>query len=564
MRERVARRLVTVAAALAATGTLLLAGGGCGGDASEMDDAVAPASPNIAFAFAGGGIYAMRADGSGRVRLTRGHADPLAGTGDADPAWSPDGTTLAFVRTVRLGFEDFRSQVYLLSPGGGGPRPITEGVDGLSVSDPAWSSDGRRIAYVRSTDTESAVVVAEVDGAGEQVLRREPYDIEGRRNHLWEPAWSPDGTRVVYTLRGLGRRYHFRPSLYVMNANGGEPRLLARDAGDAAWSPDGRRIAFASVRDRNGKTCYDQCNIHGELYVMDADATNPFRLTRNRGDDRSPSWSPDGRRIAFASNRNNPDVGDSEIYSIRPDGSCLTWLTNGSPVSDEPAWRRAPGTSSDPGGCGSTHRPPLVRVDLRRVRAFHEHPVYWFGKRYGDLLLFDAEVGRDVSLIYDDCGSYQPFDCPAPIQLQETSVCSRSTTLSVVAQPHYRPMRAFAARGLLIVDIGQGDLSVITGLTHVRIFPDARRQRGANRRALAAVRDLRPIGRPARPLPPPALPRVLLIRLRRTERAYRRLDSIQAVARALGIPRLQVRRRLRLATIVRSLLRVRAVACPRH
>jgi hypothetical protein len=57
MRERVARRLVIVAAALAATGTLLLAGGGCGRDASEMDDAVAPASPNIAFTFAGGSIY---------------------------------------------------------------------------------------------------------------------------------------------------------------------------------------------------------------------------------------------------------------------------------------------------------------------------------------------------------------------------------------------------------------------------------------------------------------------------------------------------------------------------
>jgi Tol biopolymer transport system component len=256
----------------------------------------APASPAIAFTLGGGGIYAIRPDGSGRVRLTAGRTDPDVGTGDADPAWSPDGATLAFVRTIRLGFEEFHSQVYLLGPGQGASRPLTAGVDGVSVSGPAWSPDGERIAHVRDTDSETAIVVAEVDGGGEQVLRREPYDIEGDRNHLWQPAWSPDAARIAYTLSRLDRRSHFRTSLHTMNTAGGDVRLLAREASDAAWSPDGRRIAFVSVRDRNGATCYDQCNYHGELYVMDADGTDPVRLTRNRGDDRSPSWSPDGRR----------------------------------------------------------------------------------------------------------------------------------------------------------------------------------------------------------------------------------------------------------------------------
>src|SRR5919109_4758803 len=290
---------------------------------------------------------------------------------------------------------------------------------------------------------------------------------------------------------------------YVMSADGGQPQLLARDAGDAAWSPGGHRIAFVSVRDRNGETCYDQCSYHGELYVMDADGTNAVRLTRDRGDETSPTWSPDGRRIAFASDRNYPGGAGQEIYSIRPDGSCLTWLTNGSPGSREPAWRDALGTSTDPGGCGATKRRPRVSVDLRRVRAVHDHPVFWLGKRYGDLLLSHAEAGRDVGLGYSDCASYHPRECPAPIQLQETSVCSRNTTLSVVAQPRYRPMRVFAERGLLFVDIGQGDLSVITGRAHVRIFPDARSRRGANRRALAAGVHPRARGRPGGPPPPP-------------------------------------------------------------
>jgi Tol biopolymer transport system component len=563
MRERDALRRVVLAVALVTSGTVMLGVGACGGDGSLMEKTAvvspAPASPAIAFTFGGGGIYAIRPDGSGRVRLTAGRTDPDVGTGDADPAWSPDGATLAFVRTIRLGFEEFHSQVYLLGPGQGRPRPLTAGVDGVSVSGPAWSPDGERIAHVRDTDSETAIVVAEVDGGGEQVLRREPYDIEGDRNHLWQPAWSPDAARIAYTLSRLDRRSHFRTSLHTMNTAGGDVRLLAREASDAAWSPDGRRIAFVSVRDRNGETCYDQCNYHGELYVMDADGTDPVRLTRNRGDDRSPSWSPDGRRIAFASDRNYPDGRSPEIYSIRPDGSCLTWLTNGSSGSADPAWRNAPRTSTDPGGCGAMRRRPLVQVELQEVRAFNEHPVYWLGKRYGDLLLSYAEAGRDVGLVYDDCASFHPRDCPAPIQLQESSVCSRNTTLTAVNDPSHSFSGVFAARSLLFIDLGQGDLSAITGRTDVRIFPNSK----PRSRALAAARRLRPLGKRAQPLPPPALPRPMLHRVRRTERAVRRLGSVAAVTRALGIPREAVRDRLRLGRAVRSLPRVRAVACQR-
>jgi hypothetical protein len=334
---------------------------------------------------------------------------------------------------------------------------------------------------------------------------------------------------------------------------------LARDAGDAAWSPDGRRIAFASVRDRNGEQCYDTCFYKGELYVMDADGTGLVRLTRNRGDDGAPSWSPDGRRIAFASDRNYPEGMSPEIYSIRPDGSCLTWLSNGSPESTDPAWRDAVGAPSDSGRCGAARRRPRVEVDVGRVRSFAGHPVYWLGKRYGNLLLDSAEVASDhVAFTYGDCASYRPRSCPEPIQLQVSSVCSRRTTLTAI-DDGYGSLRVFAARGLLFIDLRQGDLSAITGRTDVRIFPDS----APIRRSLAATRRLRPLGAREARLPPPALPRALLRRVRRAERAERRLGSVVAAARALGIRQSRVRNHLKLGRAVRSLPSVRAIACRR-
>ena len=101
------------------------------------------------------------------------------------------------------------------------------------------------------------------------------------------------------------------------------PSSLSVQDKDPAWSPDGGRIAFTSNRDGNW-----------EIYLVDADLTNPTRLTYNNADDLDPAWSPNGQMIAFASNR----TGDFEIYTVRADGTNLTQLTTNtsSPIcSDE-------------------------------------------------------------------------------------------------------------------------------------------------------------------------------------------------------------------------------------
>ena len=89
------------------------------------------------------------------------------------------------------------------------------------------------------------------------------------------------------------------------------------------WSPDGSRIAFDSERDGNL-----------EVYVMNADGTGQTRLTDNPAADGVPAWSPDGSRIAFMSNRD----GDYEIYVMNTDGSGQTRLTVNSAADVAPAW----------------------------------------------------------------------------------------------------------------------------------------------------------------------------------------------------------------------------------
>ena len=111
-----------------------------------------------------------------------------------------------------------------------------------------------------------------------------------------------------------------------MDADGSNQTRLtnnaARDDGPT-WSPDGRRIAFDSRRDGNE-----------EIYVIDADGSNPTRLTSNSSDDSDPAWSPVGGKIAFESHRD----GNDEIYVMDEDGSNQTRLTNFSSDTSDSTW----------------------------------------------------------------------------------------------------------------------------------------------------------------------------------------------------------------------------------
>jgi Tol biopolymer transport system component len=239
---------------------------------------------------------------------------------DVHPAWSPDGRRIAFVSR-----RDGNSEVYVMNADGSGKRNLTR--TRANDDSPTWSRDGRRIAFLRErTDTPwiSTVYVMNADGSG---LRRLSLRLpEGTPQTTGRPTggqlvWSPDG-RTIY----FGR--------YLVRTDGSGARRLPYIPLTAVWSPDGRRIAF--TRPRPPKVPGPCCDLSAaDIYVMNADGSGSRKLTHSAGRNAEPAWSPDGRKIAFRSTRNG---GNREIYVMNADGSNQRNLTRNPAKDVRPSW----------------------------------------------------------------------------------------------------------------------------------------------------------------------------------------------------------------------------------
>ena len=170
-----------------------------------------------------------------------------------------------------------------------------------------------------------------------------PQNLTNDRNDDRHPAWSPDGKRIAFSSTRDGHfktKFGITDEIYVMDADGQNEQRLTDNRNndwDPVWSPDGNRIAFSA--DRKGDL------VSFDIYVMDADGGNQQKLTNNRGWDSSPSWSPDGNRIAFSSERD----GDYEIYVMDADGANPQNLTNNPRSDASPAWLNSPFSVSPAG-----------------------------------------------------------------------------------------------------------------------------------------------------------------------------------------------------------------------
>jgi Tol biopolymer transport system component len=256
-----------------------------------------------------GGIFVLRGGSEAPTKLTD---DQSAAAVDDEPAWSADGRQIAFVRYPYERPPD----VWVMGADGSGQRQLTHDAE---LQSPAWSPDGTSLLAVAAAELNRSLKLIDVS-TGEV---RDLFDDPGAESSA---QWSPDGRSIAFTLL---RRGATNEDIYAINADGSGPRQLTSDPAyeyQPRWSPDGRRIAF--IRD-------------GAVWVMDADGGKAKRLTPPLRAD-SPTWSPDGRRLAFViagTGEMNAGAERRDLWFVNADGSGLARIQLELVVVGHPAWR---------------------------------------------------------------------------------------------------------------------------------------------------------------------------------------------------------------------------------
>jgi TolB protein len=232
-------------------------------------------------------IYVMNADGSGVSALSGEGADNTA------PVWSPNGQQIAFVSQ-----RDGNRDIYIVPAD---CVTLPEGCDQSAVNvtrhpaddwTPAWSPDGTRLAFssIRAGNWEIFVVevacMANSESCPDQTTQ---LTADGNGNIL--PVYSPDAGRIAFSSKASGNW-----DIYTMTSQGSDLRQITTDPANdlsPAWSPNGQQLAFETNRDGNV-----------EVYVMAADGSAARNISNfSQANDHGPTWSPDGQLLVFYANR---------------------------------------------------------------------------------------------------------------------------------------------------------------------------------------------------------------------------------------------------------------------
>lgn len=253
-------------------------------------------------------IYLMDADGKNQIKLTATNEDRY-------PAWSPDGKKIAFMSN-----RDGNYEIYILNI-----ESVIKDIDdkeqknltnkeGAWDGDPAWSPDGKKIAFASTRDGNYEIYLIDVDGKNVKRLTESKGDDRF-------PNWSQDGKKIVFMSES---KKSGSPEIYIMDADGKNPKQLTNNTHNEwspVYSPDGKKIVFGSDREKNKPA----------IYIMDIDGKNQEKIADSIAHHKAASWSSDGKKIVFEVEKE----GKHEIYVMDVDGKNLTKIADG----EQPAWQ---------------------------------------------------------------------------------------------------------------------------------------------------------------------------------------------------------------------------------
>ncbi len=331
-----AKRFFAASAAAAA----LLLSGGCGGGGDGSGPLLPPVGDRL--------VFVSDRDGADAVFVTSARSGEavsppvrVSAAGAKRPALSPNGRRVAYVAARPSGAAG--SDIFVSNVNGTDPRRVTNADardSGAFNAEPAFSPDGRFLAYVR----DRALCVTDLDAAdpaNARVLTPPGILILSIAGGL---TWSPDGSYLVCPVDTPGLHGEtLRSSLHRVAADGSGITRLARP-GDGeggppiegrfpCFSPDGARIVFSNPAPNLSGGGVDY--VSEEIYVMNADGSGVVRLTDHPAADREPAFGRDGQTIFFTSDRD----GNDDIYAMNADGTNLRRLTSVPSGDHSPAVR---------------------------------------------------------------------------------------------------------------------------------------------------------------------------------------------------------------------------------
>lgn len=241
--------------------------------------------------------------------------DPVAlftsGSEEAVPAWSPDGTRIAF-RSNR----DGNSEIYVIDEDGANLSRLT--VDNAVDTNPTWSPDGRFIVYRSLRDGNAEIKLLDTEN-----LRAPAINLSNNSANDYTPDWSADGRVIVFTSNRAGNY-----EIWKMDADG-KNQLQVTSNGAANYAPsvapDGMQIVFATDKDPGAG--YD-------IYSINIDGSQQAKIFGDGKFNMYPQYSPDGKWILFSTGSGTKS-NDRKIYLMNIQGSALQFVVDG----DQPAWQ---------------------------------------------------------------------------------------------------------------------------------------------------------------------------------------------------------------------------------